>query len=248
MRYPQTMAAVVALILYSVTAHAQSYQYYPLHGISGFSQSQGYKHATLSQPVSSGMVTGGSYNHSVGGLTQILRLMRSINLADATDTNDVTIDYSLNSGWNLMNFPMQLEGDGIETVRTEIPEAESLWTWDNGHWSSNIAGTPAFLNSLQNVSASKGYYLYMPEGVARTVQLSGEPSRETLQFNQGWNLIGVTEQITDIQAFLTSNGAQSIWSYNNGEWNGFISGESEIVNDLQAPLELGLGYFVNVTE
>jgi hypothetical protein len=245
MRYPQTIAV---LVFYGVAAHAQSYQHYPLHSVGGVSQSQGYKHAALSQPIASGIVTGESYKHSVGGLTQILRLMHSMSPVDTIDTDDVSVDYSLNSGWNLVSFPMQFEGNSIDVVRAEIPEAESLWTWNDGHWSSNIAGTPAFLNSLQDLAAGKGYYVLLPDGESKTVQLSGEPSQETVQLDQGWNLIGVAEQVTDIQTFLTTNGAQSIWSYNNNGWVGFISGESDVVNNLNAPLELGAGYFVNVPE
>ena len=161
---------------------------------------------------------------------------------------ETQLSYHLYGGWNIVSFPMQLEENGISLFLSKVPEAQSLWSWQDKYWRSYVVGTPVFLNQLQDLEVGKGYYVYMPEGVDKTVQLDGAVSLASLKLQPGWNLVGFTEQITDIQGFLTENGAQSIWGYRNGDWESFVDGIGEDLNDLKPPLNLGVGYFLNITD
>jgi len=62
------------------------------------------------------------------------------------------------SGWNLI---------GVTTPVTDMPGfitstgAASVWAFSNGQWQSFVAGTPVFLNSLQQMDIGIGYYVNM---------------------------------------------------------------------------------------
>jgi len=61
------------------------------------------------------------------------------------------------TGWN-MRAPI----DGIDTLSTlsAVNGVQSIWGWSAEQWQSYSAGTPQFLNSLQQVEMGRGYYLY----------------------------------------------------------------------------------------
>ncbi|MBT4132422.1 MAG: hypothetical protein HOD58_03325, partial [Gammaproteobacteria bacterium] len=52
--------------------------------------------------------------------------------------------------------------DGIDTLSTlsAVNGVQSIWGWSAEQWQSYSAGTPQFLNSLQQVEMAYGYYLY----------------------------------------------------------------------------------------
>ncbi|MBT6652779.1 MAG: hypothetical protein HOB39_08595 [Gammaproteobacteria bacterium] len=52
--------------------------------------------------------------------------------------------------------------DGIDTLSTlsAVNGVQSIWGWSAEQWQSYSAGTPQFLNSLQQVEMGRGYYLY----------------------------------------------------------------------------------------
>jgi len=77
----------------------------------------------------------------------------TFNGASATDS------LILNDGWNLIG----ISSDNLETdIGSFLVNHKSLsiWSWSAERgWESYVSGVPSFLNSLQNLNLTKGYYL-----------------------------------------------------------------------------------------
>jgi len=160
---------------------------------------------------------------------------------------NISQTYNLTGGWNLISFPMDLGATGLTDFLTAVPAATSIWTFVNGGWQSFVVGTPAFLNSLKQLTPGNGYWVQLPAGVTKTVTLSAPPVTVTanLVAASGWNLIGVTTPVTDMAGFITSSGAASVWAFSNGQWQSFIAGTPVFLNSLQK-MDVGIGYYVNM--
>jgi len=64
---------------------------------------------------------------------------------------------TLSKGWN-MRAPSATSVDLAEF--SAVNYVDSVWGWRGGDWSSYHAGTPRYLNSLQRITPTQGYYFY----------------------------------------------------------------------------------------
>jgi hypothetical protein len=62
------------------------------------------------------------------------------------------------SGWNLIGLTTPVTDIGTYLTNNG---GVSVWTFANGSWKSFVAGTPPFLNSLQQMDVGAGYYVDM---------------------------------------------------------------------------------------
>ena len=127
---------------------------------------------------------------------------------------------ALSAGWNLIAFQVQPSDPSPATVFGSLGGAfDRVFTYDSsvGGWASygsaSASADPSVLQPLAPVVPGRGYWLYMKQAVpAWTVTGTTPSSTPPVNFNPGWNLIGVpvgspalTEKV-DLLAVLTASG------------------------------------------
>ncbi len=155
--------------------------------------------------------------------------------------------YRLTTGWNLVSFPMQLTANTPADLELAIRLAggvlESVWFYDplsqNWHHYSSLNPQAA---SLRLLEPGIGYWLKLSTGTSLT--LSGTSvTNITPSLQAGWNLVGVSQTVNNINDWLTQHGASSVWSYRGGSWHSFHSTTPAYLNSLQS-LTPGSGYYL----
>ncbi|MBT4130828.1 MAG: hypothetical protein HON27_09720 [Candidatus Marinimicrobia bacterium] len=162
--------------------------------------------------------------------------------------NGIIQYYAVYPGWNMVSFPMQLTRNSASEILDKSSNSNSIWKYQGGYWRSHIRSVPQFLNSLQNIESSIGYFIYNNGSESDEFTISGIPSASTIRLNRGWNAVGINQDVSDIDSFLDINNAASIWQYDpiNRQWLSYFDGFDPVINSLKAPLTTGAGYFVNV--
>jgi hypothetical protein len=143
---------------------------------------------------------------------------------------------SLKQGWNLISTNVHPLDSTITTLFTGL-DVQEIKTAD-GFWKK---GQLSPFNSLQSITAGKGYFVKM--NIVGTLSVSGTPI-STLAYSpisilkSGWNLIGCPYQnSTQFNGYFNSTNCQTIKNF-DGFWvpNGTTN---SIVN-----FEPGKGYFI----
>ncbi|MCX5976760.1 MAG: hypothetical protein NTV33_08050, partial [Coprothermobacterota bacterium] len=95
--------------------------------------------------------------------------------------DDVTLEYGLFSGWNMISVPLALANPSPEAV---FPAGWPLYSW-------NAVANTYLGRSQITLAIGKGYWLKAP--TAYNLSITGQPNMEssfTISLSQGWNLIG----------------------------------------------------------
>lgn len=163
-----------------------------------------------------------------------------------TSTDSITLTITdfpaqtitLSEGWNLVSLYVQpdLCKNAQPCISMVFSNATIVKTFDAFY----DASQPAFLNSLQNIEAGKGYLVY--NSISETVNVTGIPveTHGHVSLQDGWNLIGVpfTESTTVEDAFGTElQNIKVIKDFESFWQNG------STLNSLDT-LEQGKAYFV----
>jgi len=159
---------------------------------------------------------------------------------------------TLKEGWNLISLPVKPLDNQLTMVLIGIEGSYShVFTYNspNKEWRSYSTERPDFLNTLQTLDESVGYWLNMVEADNLTVK--GLPTDTTIfNLKQGWNLISypaLTEQPVTI-ALLDVNGTYtSIFTFIDDSWSSYSPEKPEFLNTLQTIMP-GYGYWVKVSE
>ena len=206
---------------------------------------------TLSQTASIGHVYSLKWAQSSGAVTsgrERYDVAMTLNDGIISVGTGVSQLYRLYPGWNLISFPVELEGRGFDSFLGIAKGVNSIWKMDDYHWNSFVRNIPPFLNSLSGIYPGNGYFVYHDGDVPDHFSISGPPADTAVVLSKGWNAVGFISEISDIQEFLTNRGAIAIWAYDseNGQWLNFMDGFDPEVNSLKGPLKTGVGYFVKV--
>ncbi|MBT6653485.1 MAG: S8 family serine peptidase [Gammaproteobacteria bacterium] len=153
--------------------------------------------------------------------------------------------YNLAVGWNMVGFPY-VPPNGIKGVESAIPDAQSIWNFENNSWKmydKNNSGPLAHLNNLTSLNSAAGYWILM-NAESPNSMLSGQPIISSNQLKDGWNMVAVTADITSSK-FVDDNSVKSVWTWDAVErkWRSNIDGTPEFLNSLQT-MRPGTGYYV----
>ena len=158
---------------------------------------------------------------------------------------ELTFAIPLDSGWNLISFPLDPADKQIAQITGSIQNGiESIWGYENGVWHVYDPLNPDF-SDLEVMNMGYGYWVNaLQEGL--TIQVTGKTDPLSFQLNSGWNLIGFNSlQNRPVEEVLAEIGGEikSIWGYKNGVWYVYDPqnpGFSDLVQ-----VEAGLGYWVD---
>jgi len=167
--------------------------------------------------------------------------------------SDGTVTFELETGWNLISLPLQLQDTSLNSALASIQgEYESIWTYDAAteQWASYVAEVPSFLNNLDGVKPEMGYWVMMKN--PSSLIILGERSATSIPLSAGWNLVGYDSVTTkSLPAALSSIDGhyESVWTYNSatGEWQRYSVDTPEFLNNLNN-MEPGRGYWIDMSQ
>jgi hypothetical protein len=124
-----------------------------------------------------------------------------------TAVSDVTVEFELDmqDGWNLISLPLKPTDASVDALfgalgvgaggrartmrdgsRGRIT-SDQVWDWDE---------TTQEYVAVDSLEPYQGYWVYVPEGNAATVTITGTPAAEPTTLAMHWNLIGVGSNLT----------------------------------------------------
>jgi len=153
---------------------------------------------------------------------------------------------TLNTGWNLVSIPLDSNVESLPSLLNSIKDKyDKVLTYNhNKGWVSYRPDKPDFLNGLQRINETIGFWVHMLEPAALEIQ-GFEAESSILELSKGWNLIGypsvyeanvshVFEEVLDE--------LHSIFMYDS-EWKDYGAG-----TDLLTTVKPGFGYWVKVNK
>jgi len=154
--------------------------------------------------------------------------------------------YQLVPGWNLISLPVGVDETSIQQFMQQFPEVASIWSYQQGVWRSALQILSWEMNSLTTFEPATGYWIKV-EGEET---LNGVVAGETVvaePFSVGWNLFGVSNRMTQLDLFLQQHQADSIWSWEEGQWQSYHTEVPHFLNSL-GQMEPGKGYYIHLSE
>jgi len=158
---------------------------------------------------------------------------------------DLTQTISLNAGWNLISFYVDLNNAAPSVVFSELISNSNLKfvsKYAGGYTSydqSNVDMGMGFLNSLSNISYEYGYWVQT--NTSQTFSVTGATLSGPLQLNSGWNLVSyyVENEVDVTTAFSTliSNGNLKFVSKYAGGYTSYD----------QSNVDMGMGFLNSLT-
>jgi hypothetical protein len=165
------------------------------------------------------------------------------------------ISIPLYVGWNLVSFNVIPKSTAIADVLGSIEGNYTLvYAWDahNDAWLLYDPSLNSFLNNLQYLDHTTGFWIYM--NTADTLELTGSsPTTTGISLTTGWNLVGYPSMETDaLPGALTENGVteySSVWAYYADDTDHWKLYDPDMPPDLISLPELspGWGYWINVS-
>lgn len=148
---------------------------------------------------------------------------------------EVTQKISLANGWNLISFYALPADNSVSAIFSELPI--SFIKNDAGFFQAN---KPEYFNSLANIEAGKGYFVYVDSKDGNEIELTIDGNVVSSfyftvdNYSSGWNLAGIGSYQIHIDKIQYD--IETIKSLDN-YWNGNNLGGLET-------LEPGKGYFL----
>jgi hypothetical protein len=129
-------------------------------------------------------------------------------------------DLYIQKGWNLKALPVDKE------INANIFKAKILWKYTNGKWEAyssdkNTQQTikkleeKGMLKTFNTIKPAEGFWIYANEADVKVFDGKGY-GIEKINLHNGWNLVGIGEDISIEQ--LKDKNIQYIWKYSNGKW------------------------------
>ncbi len=144
---------------------------------------------------------------------------------------------TLRSGWNFISFlRLPSASTPIETVFNDVlPKILITWGYDNERqaWQKYLPGNPDNSNTLLNIEAGKGYWVYVTEGTA--IDMSAwNLQATTVHLSQNWNLVGYVgpdgRAISEALEVISGHWSM-MWGWTEGLW----SGKHPTITELPVP-------------
>lgn len=166
--------------------------------------------------------------------------------------------YSLKPGWNMVSVQLDpVNPDTASVLDPILNQVQSIWSWvyddqsATWGWVSYDKDNPPFLNDLNELHSSVGYWINMTDASSLPVR-NGTFIEDGVSLTMGWNLVGYTsihtlpinEAISSISSLLNS-----IWTFDlqTSSWISYDKDNPPFLNTLDV-IKPGMSYWVNVSE
>jgi hypothetical protein len=150
----------------------------------------------------------------------------------------------LNSGWNLISFPVSPGSDKISEILSPIAgNYSTVWSYQKHVWKLYDPKNPG-LSDLTSLEPGWGYWIKMNR--SGTLTVSGSPAPKSVSLESGWNLVGynsATPMPADTALSSIKGKYISVWIIINGAWKSYDA-ENPGFSDLEIA-EPGYGYWIN---
>lgn len=164
----------------------------------------------------------------------------------STSGGESQINYTFNSGWSLISFPLNATNMSAEAIFSEMSNLSIAWYYTGALWTWYVPGDPD--STVSEIDLAKGYWAYVPGG--DTLSYNGSlSSLTTISVSSGWNLVGYPKQnSTSINETLSGiiGDLVSAWAWvQPGTYTWFVP------NDPDSPLtqfQYGYGYWLRMTD
>ncbi|MBW2989409.1 hypothetical protein KY358_03765 [Candidatus Woesearchaeota archaeon] len=150
----------------------------------------------------------------------------------------ITASFSLNKGWNLISFPLNLADKTLPAPLSSIEGGYTrILTYSEGRWIE--------LKEGDRINETRGYWIDM--GSSDTLEIQGtEFSAYNISLKPGWNLIGhpsMDEALID----ETKINSSLVYSFNDSVWSSYYARRKESLNSIKRLLP-GYGYWVRLVD
>lgn len=158
---------------------------------------------------------------------------------------------TLESGWNLVSFPVEVDDTDVEDVLASIDgQYDIVYAYDGcgAGWKKFDPNGPPFANTLTDLDHSIGFWVNMTQ--AATLVVTGStPDSTTMPVCTGWNLVGYpTPETRDLPDALDSiSGEYALVNAYKPPWQKFDPNGPPFANTL-TDMEAGFGYWINATQ
>lgn len=178
--------------------------------------------------------------------SRIFRLDQEVQLQFPGWQSVVAHQYRLQPGWNLIAFPVALDKDSVRQLLRDFPEIDSVWGLEAEGWTSAINNFPEESQTLEILRGGQGYWLRIDSDEPILAVVAGEKVSLSVADSQ-WQIIGVSDEVADLNQFLQQHQADSIWSWGEGRWKSYQANVPVFLNTLNH-LEAGVGYYLRQVE
>ncbi len=157
--------------------------------------------------------------------------------------------FFLYEGWNLISIPFIQTDLDLGTVLSSIKGSYKAVQWynttdHNDHWKHNCTTKPDYLNDLDEINHTMGFWIYItkPGGVLFRYFGIQPTENQTITLYPGWNLVGYPSSVNkNLTASLNNlnftTDVQAIWSFDAATKTWEELGLSDI-------FEPGRGYWI----
>jgi len=176
-----------------------------------------------------------------------------------SDLGKNTVEYEVETGWNLLSIPFVYADTSIEAVLTDmgiIDNVESVYTYKDREWKI-YNPDPLVPDDLTTIDLGYSYWIKSNVSINFTKTGSAliaaggdqlQPPPEVI-LTEGWNLIGI-HAVKDVRASAYLKGIQnrydSLWRYIPSPQGLAYGALDELTGDpLLSP---GQGYWIHMTE
>jgi hypothetical protein len=154
--------------------------------------------------------------------------------------------WTLDSGWNLVG--LVVDSTDVLTTVVGAQGAEggilSIWHYDaSDGWSSYLTGDASSTSSLTSLTGGNAYWVNVAEGETVSVNFSGNTLVATPMVVSGWNMRAALQQTTDLSSYVSAQGVDAVWGWQDDFWQSYIAGTPQFLNFLQQ-MEMGKGYYL----
>ena len=186
-------------------------------------------------------------------------LDHNFNVVERPESETVTVELPLLTGWQLISLSVVAESTEIAAVFASIDgKYDRLYLYDgcqpDAPWATYNRNIPTHLNTLTDIDHTQGLWVHMTENATLTV--SGTiPLNTSMTLCPGPNLVGYPQDLPQSVATLFSGDHDqlvSIYSYNsddpNGDvWKRYAPDAPTPLNDL-SELTPQKGYWITVKQ
>jgi hypothetical protein len=157
----------------------------------------------------------------------------------------------LAEGWNLISLPLSPIDKGVTLVMSSVSaKYQAVWMYDPGtrSWLWYIQNLPSPLNSLENMDAGPGYWVYMSEAGGLLIK-GWPPSTDPIPLDDEWNLVGYNCSTPQDAASMLPSECEIMWTYDAGakSWRRYPFNGAVPLNRLEL-LQPGQGYWIYANE
>ena len=163
------------------------------------------------------------------------------------DSGTAGVTWNLDSGWNLVGLSADAT-DGFTTLM-DAQEADgdvvSVWHYNNASdsWLFYLNGDASGTSTLTTMEAGNAYWIHVAENETMTVNFTEAAPGQIPAISAGWNMRAAINYTSDLSTYVSSEGVDAVWGWQDDFWQSYIAGTPQFLNFLQQ-MEMGKGYYL----